>query len=70
MVNVEAYKCDTCNKLIEYGTEVFQLNLKSIHEKYDGVSDYDYREIDHHFCDRCARNIVSSLNRIAGINNG
>lgn len=63
-MKVEVIKCDGCGKLIEDRKEAYHLRLEG--EEFFVVDGYEKLTKDLHFCWRCAQNIKSSLEKIAG----
>ena len=63
-MKVEAYKCDSCGKIIPEKTQVYVLNLKSIGKWWE-VDSWEYNEIELHFCWNCAVRLIKSLEKIA-----
>jgi DNA-directed RNA polymerase subunit N (RpoN/RPB10) len=65
-MKIEVVKCDGCGKLIEDDKEAYQIRLEG-REYYTGPGNSDYGQsvMELHFCWRCARNIKSTLEKIA-----
>lgn len=66
MSEIICFKCNGCGAIIESSKDRYRISLAG--EKYyigPGNSDYgqNIKELD--FCEKCARNIKSSLEKIA-----
>jgi hypothetical protein len=55
--------CDGCGKELKEKKEIYHLSLQT--DRYLHVVDMDYDVINLDFCEDCARNIESSLEKIA-----
>ena len=67
MSEVNCFKCNSCGKLIEFARDAYKIILAG--EEYyvgPGSADYNQNRIELHFCERCARGIKKSLEKIAG----
>jgi hypothetical protein len=66
MTELKCFKCDGCGKIIESAKDSYKIVM--VGEKYytgPGNSDYDQKVKKLDFCERCARNIKTSLENIS-----
>ena len=68
MPEIKAFRCDSCNRIIENDRDVYRLELKGASWlepcPAGGPSDRMQNVKRLGFCERCARQIVDSLKRI------
>lgn len=69
MPKIDAFRCDSCNKIIESERDVYKLDLKGarwLQPDVAGGPSEPMQKVKHlGFCEACARDIAARLKRIA-----
>jgi hypothetical protein len=64
MPKIEAYRCDSCNRLIEDSRDIYKLQLAGKEWITGPPKDYCQNILDLGFCKECALEIKESLRQI------